>query len=199
MTNKTSKTRKSKYVTVNDRMQRGYRYELSEPVGRNFDPSFRPELTPSQMLYLGVFCGKYFTDSQAEFPSRVPSLRTCSGCAKARLISFQIACWSDDQPSKLGRSFLCCGAKWALARITAVRLRWVPHHVCTHVIRCFRSGIWVSVASLPRRPNTENRRQLQGGLPLISDMPVMSWLAFRFAITMRRRHSPPLRVITCAK
>ena len=61
MTNKTSKTRKSKYVTVNDRMQRGYRYELSEPVGRNFDPSFRPELTPSQMLYLGVFCGTFAT------------------------------------------------------------------------------------------------------------------------------------------
>src|SRR3954447_18985723 len=59
---------------------------------------------------------------------------------------------------------------------------------------------WASeTARLPRRPNTENRRQLQGGLPLISDMPVMSWLAFRFAITMRRRHSPPLRVITCAK
>jgi hypothetical protein len=84
MTNKTSKTRKSKYVTVNDRMQRGYRYELSEPVGRNFDPSFRPELTPSQMLYLGVFCGKYFTDSQAEFPrswfkrAKLSATRVCS-------------------------------------------------------------------------------------------------------------------------
>jgi hypothetical protein len=84
MTNKTSKTRKSKYVTVNDRMQRGYRYELSEPVGRNFDPSFRPELTPSQMLYLGVFCGKYFTDSQAEFPrswfkrAKLSAARVCS-------------------------------------------------------------------------------------------------------------------------
>src|SRR3954469_25222678 len=84
MTNKTSKTQKSKNVTVNDRMQRGYRYELSEPVGRNFDPSFRPELTPSQMLYLGVFCGKYFTDSQAEFPrswfkrAKLSATRVCS-------------------------------------------------------------------------------------------------------------------------
>jgi len=53
---------------VNDRMQRGYRYELTEPVGRNFDPEFRPELTPKQMLRLGVFGGKYMTDCQREFP-----------------------------------------------------------------------------------------------------------------------------------
>jgi hypothetical protein len=55
-------------VTVNDKMQKGYRYELTEPMGRNFDPSFRPELTPKQMLRLGVFCGKYINDSRKEFP-----------------------------------------------------------------------------------------------------------------------------------
>src|SRR3954447_16995664 len=60
--------RKNKSVTVNDRMQKEYYYELSEPVGRNFDPDFKPELTPQQMLALGVFCGKYMTDSQKEFP-----------------------------------------------------------------------------------------------------------------------------------
>ena len=63
-----SKGPKSKRVTVNDRMQKGYCYELSEPVGRNFDPDFKPELTPQQMLALGVFCGKYMTDSRMEFP-----------------------------------------------------------------------------------------------------------------------------------
>lgn len=56
-------------VTVNDRMQRGYVYELTEPAGRNFDPLFRPELTPRQLLGLGVFGGKYMTDCRAEFPA----------------------------------------------------------------------------------------------------------------------------------
>lgn len=63
-----SRGRKDKFVTVNDRMQTGYSYELSAPVGRNFDPEFKPELTPQQMLALGVFCGKYMTDGGNEFP-----------------------------------------------------------------------------------------------------------------------------------
>ena len=57
-----------KYVVVNDFMQTGYRYELSVPTGRSFDPEFKPELTPRQLLKLGVFCGKYMTDSRKEFP-----------------------------------------------------------------------------------------------------------------------------------
>jgi hypothetical protein len=57
-----------KTVTVNDRMQKRYRYERVEPVGRNFDPQFRPQLTPAQLLRLGVFGGKYMTDCRREFP-----------------------------------------------------------------------------------------------------------------------------------
>jgi hypothetical protein len=56
-------------VVVNDRMQRGYAYYRTEPVGRHFDPEFRPELTPRQMLRLGIFGGKYMTDCRAEFPA----------------------------------------------------------------------------------------------------------------------------------
>jgi hypothetical protein len=56
-------------VTVNDKMQRGYRYTLSEPAGRNFDPGFKPQLTPKALLALGVFAGKYMTDCRREFPA----------------------------------------------------------------------------------------------------------------------------------
>ena len=55
-------------VIVNDRMQRGYTYWRTEPVGRNFAPGFTPDLTPKEMLRLGIFGGKYMTDCQEEFP-----------------------------------------------------------------------------------------------------------------------------------
>lgn len=58
-----------KTVYVNDKMQKGYTYELVEPIGANFSPSFIPELTPQQMLELGVFEGKYLNDCRDEFPS----------------------------------------------------------------------------------------------------------------------------------
>ena len=56
-------------VVVNDRMQQGYRYELVRPMGRGFHPGFKPQLTPRQMLRLGVFGGKYMTDCKGEFPA----------------------------------------------------------------------------------------------------------------------------------
>ena len=58
-----------KQVTVNDRMQRGYVYFLTEAEGENFDPEFKPQLTPSELLKIGVFGGKYMTDCRAEFPA----------------------------------------------------------------------------------------------------------------------------------
>lgn len=56
-------------IHVNDKMQKGYTYELTAPVGQQFDESFKPELTPPQMLALGVFEGHYLNDCRSEFPS----------------------------------------------------------------------------------------------------------------------------------
>lgn len=61
--------RVKKIIVVNDLMQQGYQYLLTEPEGKNFAPGFRPELTPKQMLEMGVFGGKYLTDCQEEFPA----------------------------------------------------------------------------------------------------------------------------------
>ncbi len=58
-----------KKVIVNDMMQKNYCYELVEKPGCNFDERFNPELTPKQMLRLGVFGGKYMTDCRKEFPA----------------------------------------------------------------------------------------------------------------------------------
>jgi hypothetical protein len=60
---------RSRTIVVNDKMQAGYRYILTEPMGQNFDPEFKPELTPKEMLRLGVFGGKYMTDTSGEFPT----------------------------------------------------------------------------------------------------------------------------------
>ncbi len=56
-----------KIVVVNDKMQQKYTYKLTEVIGKNFDSRFKPELTPQQMLALGVFGGKYLTDCKNEF------------------------------------------------------------------------------------------------------------------------------------
>lgn len=56
-------------VTVNNKMQKGYKYKLTKRIGKDFDPRFKPELTPKQMLKLGVFGGVYMRDCKKEFPS----------------------------------------------------------------------------------------------------------------------------------
>ncbi len=59
--------KRPKKIFVNDKMQK-CTYLLTEPEGKNFDPDFKPELSPKQMLQMGVFGGKYMTDCQKEFP-----------------------------------------------------------------------------------------------------------------------------------
>ncbi len=79
-------------IRVSDRMQRDYRYRLSAPMGRDFDPGFAPELTPREMLALGVFGGKYMTDCRAEFPADwFQDARLSPARAEAKLNHFGVA------------------------------------------------------------------------------------------------------------
>lgn len=59
---------KKRRVVVKDLMQKNYIYWPTARVGRNFHSEFKPDLTPKQMLELGVFGGKYMTDCRKEFP-----------------------------------------------------------------------------------------------------------------------------------
>ena len=80
-----------KRVVVNDRMQQGYVYYRVAPVGRDFAPAFRPQLTPRQMLQLGVFGGKYMTDCRDEFPdSWFARARLCAERHDPRLNCFGV-------------------------------------------------------------------------------------------------------------
>ncbi len=55
-------------VFVNDKMQNNYVYERVSAEGKNFAPDFKPELSPIQMLAMGVFEGHYLNDCLYEFP-----------------------------------------------------------------------------------------------------------------------------------
>jgi len=87
-------------VIVSDMMQRDYVYELVEPPGENFAPGFTPDLTPKQMLELGVFGGRYMTDCRKEFPADWFERAKLSARRDPRLNLFQV---NASQPLALWR------------------------------------------------------------------------------------------------
>lgn len=80
-----------RHIVVDDLMQHGYEYDLIAPPGADFDPRFAPELTPSEMLHLGVFGGKYLTDCVNEFPDEwFEGARLCHEEHRAELNYFGV-------------------------------------------------------------------------------------------------------------
>ena len=77
---------KPQRVVVNDKMQKNYSYLRTVPAGRNYPPEFRPELTPKQMLALGIFGGKRTTPvDQVQGQARFLKIRGPSHAAKSGL------------------------------------------------------------------------------------------------------------------
>lgn len=58
-----------KKVASKDVQQRGYVYTLTAPTGRQFHSDFKPDLTPKEMVTLGIMGGIYFIDNaDKEYP-----------------------------------------------------------------------------------------------------------------------------------
>jgi hypothetical protein len=55
-------------ITVYNKMEQGYSYVLAENPGKNMAEDFKPELTPAEMLEMGIFSGVYMNDCLLEFP-----------------------------------------------------------------------------------------------------------------------------------
>ena len=143
-------------VVVNDRMQRGYVYYRTARVGRDFAPQFRPQLTPRQMLELGVFGGKYMTDCRGEFPAswfararlsphRRDARLNCFGVnASQSLATWRRSGWIHPQDPRGWFQWYC---RYYMGRRTADdgrqirRWRAIARHVAAIVKNCERGDL----------------------------------------------------------
>lgn len=81
----------SRTAHVHDNFQDDYSYELVAPEGEDFDPEFKPDLTPAEMLHLGVFGGFYFHGYHDEFPKEwFEGTRLASVKADPKLNFFEV-------------------------------------------------------------------------------------------------------------
>ena len=135
-------------IVVNDLMQQGYVYFRTEPMGGNYHVGFRPQLTPKEMLALGVFGGKYMTDCAAEFPADwFAHARSCAASATIPELNFFGV--NASQPLSVWRA-----KGWMLprrsARLVPVVLPLLHGPACPDDQRQIRR--WRADAS-PRRPD----------------------------------------------
>jgi len=76
-------------ITVNDKIQKNYHYVCSEPAGKRFDPEFKPDLTPKELLELGV--------RQQETVVQITAFRGASN----RALGEGLALWYDGKALKV--------------------------------------------------------------------------------------------------
>jgi len=62
-----------KHIIYSDNFQKKYHYTLTEAMGKHMHPDFKPDLTPQEMLVIGVFGGAYFIGVDGLIPSDVPT------------------------------------------------------------------------------------------------------------------------------
>jgi len=85
-------------------LTRGYTYVLDAEPG-DLPSDFRPDLTPQEMLLLGVFEGKYLNDCVAEFPAEwfLGALQTESLSPEGPNIECNLFCIKSRQPLGIWR------------------------------------------------------------------------------------------------
>ena len=95
---------KGRKISVSDKMQKGYSYELTAKTGDLSDLKekygFEPELSPKEMLALGVFEGKYLNDCRKEFPAD-----WFSGAKTSDEADPQLNYMEDDTPEGMRREY----------------------------------------------------------------------------------------------
>lgn len=95
-----------KKIIVNDLMQKNYSYVLSKNYGDLSDyPEFKPELSPHEMLKMGIFEGKYLNDCVQEFPAEwyKDALKLGKLCSKNANVSINYFKIKSRQPLSIWR------------------------------------------------------------------------------------------------
>ena len=182
---KQRKYKKGDTITVYDRMQRGYSYKLTAAPGRRFAQEFTPELTPAQMLVMGVFEGKYCNDCMIELPREWYITRAQNNNDKLPILGTL----SPEGPNyKL--NYYKIKSRLSLAQW--VKNKWIP---CTYtragIAVCKEHGVKPTEIVDPDIRGWFQwycRYYLGRRLPIIDEVQIRRWSNFKRHIAQLRKH-----------
>lgn len=185
---KKRKYKKGDTVTVYDRMQRDYSYTLTNAPGRGFAIDFEPELTPAQMLVMGVFEGKYCNDCMLELPREWYS----KGLTRISIIKDSSQLLDTLSPEAPNYKLNYYKIKSRLSLKQWIKNKWIP---CTYT----RAGIAVCKdrnikPSEIIDPDIRGwfqwycRYYLGRRLPIIDDIQIKRWSNFKRHVAQLRKH-----------